>query len=758
MPKDSMHSGYVEMTPRGFRQDADNAMKGDIVRGLIEALTNADDNYGDSNGRTRVFVSRKRPDRSYSVSIADRGTGLTAEQMRKHLLKAGGRSSGHERGEDKRGNRGRGAKDLSAFGLVQFDSRVADERSTLEIRRGGAYSGPRRPVDAAEWDDLSGLRRHSGTVVTITCQSGVERPQFDTLRKRITNAVALRRMLQDPKRTVLLCCEGRDEVTLRYLPPKVARLVRKAAIDVPGYGTANLEIFESAEQLPESRDALSRLDGLVVTSGRACHEATLFGAEGNPYANRLFGWLEFPAIDRLAREYDDRDDAGEVQSAENPMPIIRRDRDNLEHHHPAYKALKRAVDPILNEYLKELAEKNRGGGSRSNEAARRNANMARALARWTVEQRERLEVDDHPIPEDLTFSIVPTSKSVEFGCEQSFSVRCPAALVGNGDSVYVALSVAAEEGILRDYPQGRLALRQETKDDITVYRGTFKVTAGVVEGQVLVEAQLVVDGAPSAVSALATIDIVEPLPSVVPDPPVMLQFERERYTVSPGKRRHLLVLAPREVVSSYGMELRISSDSEAVPLMSGSGRVQLEEVAEGWFEAVVDLEGRQLGAEATITARFESALERAQATVSVREPQGAQFKIELKALKGNARAVWLESREGVAVEVNATHPGVARYFGAEEDGFPHQDSLLARVAIAEAVADEAVRAVLRKSAERTGEEMDFEAFTARRRRMLADLLPRLHREQISDAEVTEYNRSFRVAGTAEHRSLDGGTV
>ena len=47
-------SGQVEYGQRSFHQDASGAMKGDIIRGLIEAITNCDDAYGDKKGKIRV--------------------------------------------------------------------------------------------------------------------------------------------------------------------------------------------------------------------------------------------------------------------------------------------------------------------------------------------------------------------------------------------------------------------------------------------------------------------------------------------------------------------------------------------------------------------------------------------------------------------------------------------------------------------------------------------------------------------------------
>ena len=41
----SKRQGRLIYTHRGFQQDAEEAMKGDVIRALIELITNADDAY-----------------------------------------------------------------------------------------------------------------------------------------------------------------------------------------------------------------------------------------------------------------------------------------------------------------------------------------------------------------------------------------------------------------------------------------------------------------------------------------------------------------------------------------------------------------------------------------------------------------------------------------------------------------------------------------------------------------------------------------
>ena len=73
-------TGRLVYTDRAFEQDADQAMAGDIVRALIELITNADDAYGDSDGQITVDVVRQEGSPTL-VAVRDVATGLSADEL-----------------------------------------------------------------------------------------------------------------------------------------------------------------------------------------------------------------------------------------------------------------------------------------------------------------------------------------------------------------------------------------------------------------------------------------------------------------------------------------------------------------------------------------------------------------------------------------------------------------------------------------------------------------------------------------------------
>ena len=77
--------GHVTYGGRAFHQDATEAMAGDIVRGLLETITNSDDSYSDKAGKIRIEVEHRRND-TWKVITRDRASGMTTAQMRKGIL------------------------------------------------------------------------------------------------------------------------------------------------------------------------------------------------------------------------------------------------------------------------------------------------------------------------------------------------------------------------------------------------------------------------------------------------------------------------------------------------------------------------------------------------------------------------------------------------------------------------------------------------------------------------------------------------
>ena len=390
-----MGKHQVEYGGRAFAQDASNAMKGDIVRGLVELITNCDDAYGDVDGKIRIEVEHRK-NKPWKVIVRDRAAGMRKEKMVKAIGGLGGRTSGFEHGKDVRGNLGRGAKDLAAFGPVTFESICDGYYSRMVLEEDGTYDEPEEWKVSDEDRARLKIRRGSGTVVEVLVGAHFRCPRHTSLVKSLSQHYQLRDIISDSRRTITLHdLNGNKDDSLRYGRPSLNE-VAEVDLEISGYpdAQAKLTVLKNTERFENAPNDTSRPEGILVKGNRAIYENTLFGLESNPYAHWFSGWISCPYIDKLARDYDDHLSDPQGQEDANPMPIITRARDGLETEHPFRKALAAAVEQVLGELVKE--EEERARQSVTIESAR----MRRTLDQLGRDLGQLVDADLRDIDED----------------------------------------------------------------------------------------------------------------------------------------------------------------------------------------------------------------------------------------------------------------------------------------------------------------------------------------------------------------------
>lgn len=727
----------VEQTERSFAQATEGAMGNDILVGLIELITNSDDQYGDQSGPILVRFPKPDADGTWTVEVRDKASGIAHEDIEPKLLRFGGRTSGHERGEVKRGNRGRGGKDVSHFGRIRWDLFKDGKYSWVWLDRHGRGEKSSRPMPADRFRTEFSISKN-GVIATVICDRvRIRRPLRDRIRQRLEYAVQLRNVMSNPKRVVKFAYGDEDAISLRYLPPTGMREFATVEVEVAGYpGLAKVQVAEVPVPFQEEPGDLSRQGGLLIKSGRSVHESTLYSFENNPYAGYFLGSVQWDAIEDLSREFDDRDEIDQPIDAANPMQVIRADRRGLNAQHPAVKALKTAVEAVLRPHFERKARELGGGGNESQATKQRLDALARIVARFQASKADELEFEisqasSHGLeltPEVPILEVIPPRKFLELGQTATFSVRLRAdALYAEPSEATVALWLAAD-------PEGSIELSATScalsKDPRLAGRltGTFSAKALSGEGTGIIEVTHA--GLPGA---LVELELVEPQEPVLPPAPVAFSFERPTYRVAAGKHRRILLLATAAEIGQNGSRASVtSSNPQSVLIRHGEIEFVLSQDGE-WFEAEVDVEGRQHGATSSLTAVLGAL--RAQTTVSVRLDQTGPTppQIKLASMGSPVRGTFETSPIGViTITVNATHPAVRRYFGPQPE-FPGQDSITARLMIAEIVADLTVLDVLRRHLSQR--RLPTEELYARRFRMLNELLPQCHVSQLAEAEL-----------------------
>lgn len=733
-----LETGRIEYTERAFDQDASAAMRGKIERALVELITNSDDSYAlleekgiQTAGRIRIEMDRHRM-KPWKVVVRDRAAGITSEAMKRKLCRVGGRTSGLEGGAAVRGSLGRGAKDVAAFGSVTFESLKDDTYSRCRLTHKGHYE-ILKPAPATE-EIHKGLQilSGSGTVVTIDVGPQFDAPRHSTLVDRLPAHYALRDICSDPKRKVVLVnlkepTHKGDPLVYKF---PAGKLVLEDEFDVHDYpgAKARMKVLRASERFVEDQNSPYRQGGILVKSSRAIHEITLFGFEGDPYAEWFFGRLECPFIDDLIREYDRCFELGADSPQSNPTRILQRQRDGLVREHPFAIALfaeakKRLAVLVEQEKEKDQERKTRVENEETTKTLRR---LAAAASKFMAEKMQEFEIE--PIGPGTGFkgelAVVPRACIIEPGEVKTLSILAKNELVERTGPK--AQLVQEGEGIDILSSEVLLAPRSDRPD---ISSGTFKVR-GVASGSLaLVKASV------GEVTADAVVQVQDRVAEDVKIP-LGLSFEHDSYHVRFGKTKKLVLRAKIAGEDLEGVMVNIASDTLGVLPLKTLVPLRLNP-AIGCFSADAHLSGRQLGARGKIIAQLRGLLTEARVSVVQRDIEGP-FSFEIKIVPddfGPQRAIWDEG--GSILKISARHKSVGRYLGRAEDDFPGQDKPHFKTILAEIVADQVARRLIeiREEKQGTDEDLDAHKVYATHQKYVGEFSPIAHEIQLPAADL-----------------------
>ena len=566
--RSGVRSGQILYTGRAFRMDAQEAMGSDLVRGVIELVTNADDAYertGIGDGKIWIGVDHSYKVETRTLMVRDRAGGLRRDPAIERLTHIATRSSGFESGKAVRGNRGRGAKDVIAFGDVEFETICDGFFTKLVLRRDGSWEADERKATSEDRVRLH-IPRGGGMQATIHAERSFKLPRHERLVHLIAHDFQLRDIMADPRRTVLLTKLNDSLVgpaRLNYLPPAGVIQLLDTTITVPGYPEAEgirLEVCKLPDRCDAPPTDHGRPCGILIAGKHAIYDNTLLRFEGVPHAGWLAGRLDCPYIDELARKYDDRDEAHEPHPPENPLQIISRRRRGLSPEHPFTGALYAAAEEQLAPLVSELEEESRAR-SRELESARNRRlldRLARDMARLMVESMREIDEEDDPgkrLSGPLPgMRIVPERVRLPIGETKTLSVICNREGLAENDEVLIELDPSRVAELI-DGEVVVLAPHRTRPDEgfsarvrVRGVRAEEAIMTASVNGRS--DAALIIGCEPA---------IEEPL-----EPPVGLEWEKPRLRVTVNKIKSVELRAPVELVERYGERVAVSVDDEGV--------------------------------------------------------------------------------------------------------------------------------------------------------------------------------------------------
>lgn len=678
----------ITYTSKGFVQDADQAMEGDVIRGLIELITNADDAYGANTGRIRVVlrrpISQAEP---VEISVSDAAKGLTMEEMEKVFLTLGGNTSGFAAGDDVRGLFGRGSKDTSWFGQSVFESIKDGVCSILVLNRDGKGTIDSREVESTDYQRLHIPSGKNGLTATIRVFPNIAKvPDAQKLFQRISSHFQLRDI---NCRHEVLFEESLDGKRLQLHPvlwevPEGETLVDQD-IDIPEYGATVHFTLKKLSKHHDSNVSDYSQNGIEVVGRRAAYMNSFFGLGGYGIG-LLHGRISAPIIDELIRAFD-KDDAAQTISELNPIRLVRRDRKGLSEEHPFLRLLTSRVVEILKPIVESLQPKAEHAGGAQ---LRRELNQAMRAINDLMKQDLGESDDDDSVGPGRLFDAGPIIVIPPL-------IRGRATLLRD-ITVLIDASTLASEGLTLELSNPNCGviskptppIAHDTFDGVLVSRARINL---LKLGSTTAVFRAVAD--PKLAGSGEVIVHDDPTPA--DEPPTCLEWKNSSMSVAVGKTRSLLLRAPVEMGPSGSLTCVVNLEGESAELVDST--IDLSLTKRGWLEGRVKVKGLKAGSN-KITGVADGQQAAGRLKVGLPSAQeGFSFEVTLEhSSQGSVRGFIRESDTGRELVILTQHPGVAPYVGQRrEDGsYTREQEPDFKAALVEVMASVAADFVLRR--------------------------------------------------------------
>ncbi len=688
-------SGSINYTARAIRQDTLDAMRGDIVVGLIEFVTNSDDAYRKAKRTGSIEIEFANEDKpfKYSILVRDHARGLSGSELRDKFINIGKENTDNEgpnkNEEGTRGLFGRGAKDVAVFGKAKFATIHNGKFSTLEID-GFTWEYKNLEIDTPatkeHYKELCLSEGESGFVakVFVTESRSTAIPSSKKLIESLSNHVALR-SINETHQVTFKDLRAND---IAILKPKKIRgeLVVNQEVEIKGYEKkATLRIWHLAERETGDCDEYS-VHGIIVKDNKTNFQNTFLDLKSRPEIGWFSGELLCPEIDDLNRQFDENENNREnvdlKKVEKNPIRLAKKSRDGLDRKHPYYRSL----TIVLNEYLKplmdEIAKQEIGEKTISEDLQKKLDDVSRSLAQLLQDTLDEEDLDGDfdggNGPEDSEILIVPPVKIIEKGTVGSLSIWIPAQEF-ESNSVNLAL-IDSNNFKIKNLDA---SLKFELHPARPVYRASVRVEASGFGSTELV---LTYKG-----------DVVQAklqCSPEIPDPTLMIEevlWEKDNNYLAPMRKRALKLFAP---ASMHKESISINTTSN-LATVDTSAEFRLAKSKGYCIAKVLVQAGREEG-NLELSAKNKDV--EVSTTVTIKEinpNKGPNIKIDPKDQDSITRSSLFSLPGLLSIQIFLKHKGIRKLLGMH-DGMQYKniDSALVKAVISEIVAVELANYVI----------------------------------------------------------------
>ena len=667
-------SGDLQYTARAFKQDSEDAMKGDVVRALIELVTNADDAYNSKGGSIQIRLLKSESPFQVKISVHDKATGLDADGLEKAFARLGDLNQKFVGDMGTRGLFGRGAKDVAALGKARFASIRAGKFSSLEIdpikAKFNMEDINESPTKSA-YEECLLKEGESGLTAELFVSTIHRIPSATDMVTKLQSHVQLRDLLN---RNEVFYFDERSklEVKLRGLVPTGEKVIDQELIIPRFKHPVKIEIYRLPVKETSTLDEYS-VHGLVVSGRGAAYENSFLHLSKRPEAGWFCGRLDAPEIHDLARSIDTDKNASEL----NPTRIVSRQRDGLVQNHPYFRALGSEVEKVLKPLFDAMADEEGAQRKEGDKLRKRFDALSQVLANTLQEILDEADAGELPTSSDddgsnFALAIIPPRRVIKIGETVSLTVRAPETF--DVDSIKFALSSEStsfeivDTGKVSWNKHPRLPVQQRTIRVLAKSRGTGTLSA--FSGDVRAECELI---------AVA----FEPVTEVEPE---SLIFDPFHVKVAPTKAKNLILRGPLEYVGEV-VQVQSSIGGLEVPTQVRFKSSKSGKSAEILIRALAGIEE----GEAIVTAKLDEEVANCSVTIveSARN-KNPKIKIEVVGNDNPPRRVDTLPEDGqLVIRIYGRHRSISKVLGkSTPNGFEHETTPAAQASIVEIVAQQ----------------------------------------------------------------------
>lgn len=667
-------SGDLQYTARAFKQDSEDAMKGDVIRALIELVTNADDAYNSKGGTIQIRLLKSEGPYQVKISVHDKATGLDAEGLEKAFARLGDLNQKFVGDMGTRGLFGRGAKDVAALGKARFASIKAGKFSSLEIdpikAKFNMEDIDESPTKSA-YEECLLTEGESGLTAELFVSKIHRIPSATDMVSKLQSHVQLRDLLN---RNEVFYFDERSklEVKLNGLLPTGEKVVDQE-LNIPRFKhPVKIEIYRLPVKETSTLDEYS-VHGLIVSGRGAAYENSFLHLSKRPEAGWFCGRLDAPEIHDLARSIDTDKNASEL----NPTRIVSRQRDGLVQNHPYFRALGSEVEKVLKPLFDAMAEEEGAQRKEGDKLRKRFDALSQVLANTLQEILDEADAGELPTSSDddgsnFSLSIIPPRRVIKIGEIVSLTVRAPESF--DFESIKYALFSESSSFEIVDTAKAswskhpRLPVKQRTIRVQANSRGTGILSA--IASDVRAECELI---------AVA----FEPVTEYEPD---SLVFDPIHVKVAPTKAKNLILRGPLEYVGE-AIEIQSSISGLLVPSQVRFKSSKSGKSAEILIRAVAGIDE----GEAIVTAKLGEQVTHCSVTIveSARN-KNPKIKIEVVGNDNPPRRVDTLPEDGqLVIRIYGRHRSISKVLGkSTSNGFENEATPAAQASIVEIVAQQ----------------------------------------------------------------------